>query len=64
MPRTRREVEMSIVKKCSCGREYTAEQWERLPDRTFWGRFAGRTGTVLEQRRCACGSHIARQVSR
>lgn len=55
---------MSIVKKCSCGREYTAEQWERLPDRTFWGRFAGRTGTVLEQRRCACGSHIARQVSR
>ncbi len=58
-----REDEMGVVKKCDCcGHEYTAAEWERLPERTYWGRIFGRAGCVLEQRRCQCGSHIARQV--
>lgn len=44
-----------IVKRCSCGKEYTRAGWEALPDRTV---YTLEWLAVHEQRECACGSHI------
>ena len=44
-----------IVRACACGRVFTREQWEALPDKKLhtyeWGE-------VQEARNCPCGSTI------
>jgi hypothetical protein len=45
----------AIFKKCSCGRTYTREQWENLPDKKV---YTLEWGEVHDQRQCPCGSHI------
>ena len=44
-----------VIKVCACGRTYTREQWEQLPDKAVYKL---EWGAVHEQRRCACRSHI------
>ena len=44
-----------IVKQCSCGIEYTAEGWAKLPCRGVLDDGVER----LEIRNCSCGSSIA-----
>ncbi len=46
-----RRKDREIVKRCSCGREYTRSGWKELP-------VVGSMGAV-ELRNCACGSSIA-----
>ena len=43
-------------KRCGCGREYaTREIWDTLPDSKIYD--AG-DGSLVDQRRCTCGSHV------
>ncbi|HTB73057.1 MAG TPA: response regulator [Polyangiaceae bacterium] len=49
-----------VVKRCSCGREYTRNQWFGLPR---CGRMhLARRDTVVELRNCACGSSLSLQL--
>lgn len=48
------------VVECSCGRSYTQEEWEELPNRNIW-RLPW--GEVLEMRDCWCRSTISVQLS-
>ena len=43
------------VKHCACGRSFTRDAWQALPDPRVYS-FPWRE--VHEQRRCPCGSHI------
>jgi two-component system cell cycle response regulator DivK len=53
-------VEPTIVKKCSCGREFSRQEWLRLP---ICGRLhITLRGAVVELRNCTCGSSIALEV--
>jgi CheY-like chemotaxis protein len=46
-----------VVKRCTCGREYTRAQWLALPR---CGRMnLARRGSVVEVRNCPCGSSMA-----
>lgn len=44
-----------FMKRCACGKVYSREQWETLPDKTVYSM---EWGEVHEQRQCSCGSHI------
>jgi hypothetical protein len=44
-----------VLKRCGCGRSFTAETWAALPDAK---RYTLEWGEVQEQRRCICGSHL------
>jgi CheY-like chemotaxis protein len=49
-----------VVKRCSCGREYTRSQWFGLPR---CGRMhLARRDTVVELRNCPCGSSLSLQL--
>ncbi len=49
-----------VVKRCSCGREFTGGQWSTLPR---CGRMhLARRDTVVELRNCPCGSSMALQL--
>jgi hypothetical protein len=43
-------------KTCSCGRSYTQDEWEQLPNRKLWEL---PWGEVLEMRDCVCRSTIS-----
>ena len=52
--------EQAIIKKCSCGREFSRQEWLRLP---ICGRLhITLRGAVVELRNCTCGSSIALEV--
>lgn len=44
----------NVIKKCSCGKTYTREQWAKL-------KLVGH-GQGLEYRNCTCGSTIAIEI--
>ncbi len=49
-----------VVKRCSCGREFTDSQWTVLPR---CGRMhLARRDSMVELRNCPCGSSMARKV--
>lgn len=48
-----------IFKQCSCGRTYTKEEWEQLPNRQLWELS---WGEVLELRDCVCRSTMSIQL--
>ncbi len=49
-----------VIKRCSCGREYTRSQWLGLPR---CGRMhLARRDTVVELRNCPCGSSLSLQL--
>ncbi len=53
-------LEQAIIKKCSCGREFSRQEWLRLP---ICGRLhITLRGAVVELRNCTCGSSIALEV--
>lgn len=57
------EIRPNFPKRCSCGREHSAECWAMLPNRRIWPDDSGDSpGWTLEQRDCPCGSSIAIHV--
>jgi len=49
-----------VVKRCSCGRDFTRSQWLALP--RCGHMHLARRGTFIELRNCACGSSLALQL--
>ena len=47
--------EIEWPKRCNCGEEWTAEEWEELP--TDGRYFAGSEGW-MELRTCVCGARL------
>ena len=57
--RTRAPRNDVIVARCSCGQQFTLEQWRRLPR---VGRQSDFNGGWLELRNCSCASTCSRPV--
>lgn len=55
-----------IIKVCSCGREYAAEQWNEIPSAGIQSGMMDdvRVTCDLELRGCACGSTMALPVGK
>jgi hypothetical protein len=56
-------VEVPVVKDCSCGRAYTARQFDELPTPPGGGLMDMGDGYVVVLRNCACGSTLGIEVA-